>query len=115
MYGRSVRKARIASLIAAITASVALLPASSPAEAGEAMHPCQPPLMSGFTWTKLVERGLGCDHAKTLALHAFRHGAPQHYTCTRSISGRTVHRHCHHQDNHHGVPVRAFAFTYYVK
>ena len=110
-------RARIA-LVCGIAALGAAVPAAS-STAGEAMHHCaNKPHVEGFSFQYLNERGLGCEHARHLAAHVVRHGAPEHYKCTYRLGppdGRFVHWHCAHKDNHHGVPVRAFGAGYVVQ
>ena len=112
-------RARIALTCGVAALGLGLAVPASPAGAGEAMSGCEhKPHVDGFRFDRLMQRGLGCEHAKHLAAHVVRHGTPEHYECSIHLviphTLRTVRFHCAHKDNHHGAPVRAFAGQYYV-
>lgn len=56
---------------------------------------CDPPRVSGFTFTSLSAHGIPCHEAQSHAVHTMRHGAPAGWTCSHRISGRSVSFSCH--------------------
>jgi hypothetical protein len=79
-------------LATAITGSVfGVAGLATPAHA----EACQPPHVSGFTFTSLTANGIACHEAHQLAVHTMRHGAPSGWSCTHRISGRHVSYSCH--------------------
>jgi hypothetical protein len=84
-------------------------PAATPAAAAETL--CTPPAVEGFTVTSLHENGIGCHHARELAIHLIRHGeAPADWTCTLTINRRHVSWDCVNNHFHH----HTLRLTYFV-
>jgi hypothetical protein len=83
----------VLALATALTGSVfgvAGLAAPAHAEA------CQPPHVSGFTFTGLQANGIPCHEAQNFAVHTTRTGrGPDGWSCSQRISGRHVSTSCH--------------------
>jgi hypothetical protein len=88
--GKQLRRFR-AAVCAAMVAGAIGAAIGAPAATATAQTACTPPAVEGFTVTSLEENGVGCHHARELAIHLIRHGeAPADWTCTVTINRRHV-------------------------
>jgi hypothetical protein len=90
------------------------------APAGDRMQECQSfPHVDGFVVDRLLERGLGCEHAKLLGAHLIRHGELGAYHCTRhQVAPELVktQAHCSHKENRPSNPkVRSLGIRWHSK
>src|SRR4051794_29342894 len=61
---------------------------------------CTPPVSSRAAWQSLHESGLGCDTARTLALHYYANGRLTHWRCTSTVRNRYVSFTCQNEADH---------------
>jgi hypothetical protein len=82
------------------TATVLLVLASTVPASASSAH-CTVPKSSGAVWAGLHESGIGCDAARTLALHFFAHNRLDGWRCDQQVRNRYVSFTCFRSDDHH--------------